>query len=37
MQLEVRGSNAPAPITEWSQLPLDPQCKGEREREREYL
>uniref|UniRef100_A0A1X7TXZ4 RNA helicase n=1 Tax=Amphimedon queenslandica TaxID=400682 RepID=A0A1X7TXZ4_AMPQE len=28
MQLEVRGSNVPGPITDWSQLPLDPQLRS---------
>ena len=27
MQLEVKGSNIPKPITAWSQLPLNAQCK----------
>lgn len=27
MQLEVKGSNIPRPITAWSQLPLNEQCK----------
>lgn len=27
MELEVRGLNVPGPITQWSQLPLDPQRK----------
>lgn len=27
MELEVRGLNVPGPVTQWSQLPLDPQRK----------